>query len=122
MSIEVKRFLDLGLKDLDPSSVDVDQGLKRIQVTITKAGEAGGNSLAKIPISSICTSACFSTISSLTVSAVAEKKISSTELRSLVALHQKAVSVLGEEGVVSATATHVKHAPSSFMKEIATEK
>ncbi|PRQ08304.1 hypothetical protein [Enhygromyxa salina] len=118
MSIEVKRFLELGLKDLDEGSVNIDAGLKRLDVTITKAGFGEKTSLTSVPVSSLCTSACFSTISSMTKAAISEKTLSKEDLVSLVALHEKAVSVLGQEGVVKMTAEHAKAAPKDFLRDI----
>lgn len=115
MSIEVKRFLDLGLKDVD---TDIDEGVKKINVTITKAGEAAGNSLASVPLSSLCTSACFSTVSSVTKAALSEKRVDPEELRSLVALHEKAVEVVGEKGMIEAAGKLSKEAPEKFLRQL----
>src|SRR5512134_1179510 len=71
MQNELERLLDTQATELgaerETAPLDVKAGLRRIDVTLKKMNEKAPLQAGKIPLSSLCTSACFSSISSVLV-------------------------------------------------------
>ncbi|GEM_PF-3974095 len=116
MSIEVKRFLELGLTTIDENDLDLKEGLKAIEVSVVTAENAVGPGILAVPLSSLCTSACFSTISSVTTSVINDNPVPEKELRSLVGIHTKAIQAVGQEAFVDAARKLMKDAPKEFLE------
>lgn len=105
---EVQKFVNAELADLSTSDerVDVKAGVRRIELTVKKMAERAPTLEARIPLSSLCTSACFSSVSSVMVSGrvtpESEHAANKENMQSLVRLHDKALDALGQDALVDA--------------------
>jgi hypothetical protein len=85
--------------------------LKKVDVTVERARAIGGASLRGIStFSSACTSACFSSASTICggISNLKAAEVNPEMAKTIASLHEQGVRVLGEEGLAKAIAAQAK--------------
>lgn len=84
------------------STPAVADGAQRIELTLKKISEQTEGTLQALPISSACTSGCFSSVSSISVKSGDVNAIDEAQVEQVIRLHDKALAVMGSDGLVSA--------------------
>src|SRR3712207_4940224 len=104
MQSEMNRFLETEPADLREEKADLKAGLRRIELTVTKMQEKAPTMEARVPLSSLCTSACFSSVSSVMTHLTFSSETQENErnLQEMIRLHDKALDVMGQEALVDA--------------------
>ncbi|WP_437600689.1 hypothetical protein [Sorangium sp. So ce590] len=83
--------------------VDTKAGVQRLELTLKKISEKSNETLRDVPISSACTSGCFSSVSSIGVSSNSSfDSLDEGQLESVIRMHDKALDVMGQDALVSA--------------------
>ncbi|WP_437943681.1 hypothetical protein WMF27_45650 [Sorangium sp. So ce281] len=83
--------------------VDTKAGVQRLELTLKKISEKSNETLQAVPLSSACTSGCFSSVSSISVSASSSfDSLDEGQLESVIRMHDKAIDVMGQDALVSA--------------------
>ncbi|WP_437305929.1 hypothetical protein [Sorangium sp. So ce388] len=86
-----------------PDVVDTKAGVQRLELTLKKISEKSNETLQCIPLSSACSSGCFSSLSSINAaSSSAFDSLDEGQLESVIRMHDKALDVMGEDALVSA--------------------
>jgi hypothetical protein len=101
---ELNKFIESDVADLSTETeADLGAGLARIELTVKKMQQKD-EKLQAVPLSSLCTSACFSSISSIRVTLMSENENESNQLnvKELVRMHDKALEVMGQDALVDA--------------------
>jgi hypothetical protein len=76
---------------------------QRIDLTLKKISEQSEDTLQCVPLSSACTSGCFSSVSSISVKSGDFSGLDDAEIEKVIRLHGKALDVMGEDAMVSAS-------------------
>ena len=82
---------------------DVKAGVQRIELTLKKISEQSEGTLQCVPLSSACTSGCFSSISSIRAEADDLGEFDDVQIETVIRLHNKALEALGDDAMVSAS-------------------
>ncbi|WP_437296817.1 hypothetical protein [Sorangium sp. So ce426] len=83
--------------------VDTKAGVQRLELTLKKISEKSNETLQAVPLSSACTSGCFSSVSSISVSSNSSfDGLDEGQLESVIRMHDKALDVMGQDALVSA--------------------
>lgn len=93
--------------------------LKKVDLTVERARSLGGTSLRGIStFSSACTSACFSSASTICggISTLRAAEANPEMAKTLASLHEQGVKVLGEEGMAKAIVAQAKKNSSVSIK------
>ncbi|HTN86361.1 MAG TPA: hypothetical protein VL242_21825 [Sorangium sp.] len=86
-----------------PDVVDTKAGVQRLELTLKKISEKSNETLQCIPLSSACSSGCFSSLSSINAASSSSfDSLDEGQLESVIRMHDKALDVMGQDGLVSA--------------------
>jgi hypothetical protein len=78
-------------------------GVQRLELTLKKLSEKSNETLQAIPLSSACTSGCFSSVSSISVESHGGGiAVDEEQLEFVIRMHDKALDVMGEDALVNA--------------------
>jgi hypothetical protein len=78
----------------------VTAGVQRLELTLRKISDQSAGSIQSVPLSSACTSGCFSSISSIKAQGNDLNLVDEAQIEQVIRLHDKALSVMGQDGVV----------------------
>jgi len=80
----------------------VTAGVQRLELTLRKISDQSDGSIQSVPLSSACTSGCFSSVSSISVKTQGDglNCVDEAQIEQVIRLHDKALSAMGQDGVV----------------------
>jgi hypothetical protein len=88
-----------GIAPSRPAAGAATEGVQRLELTLKKIGDLTEGGQQRVPLSSACTSGCFSSVSSISVQGSDLNTMDEAQIEQVIRLHDKALSVMGQDAL-----------------------